>query len=108
MRVGLDVVHERRHVDIVAWLGPQPHLLSIVGVDELWGAGQDVDPGLALAVVMRTRYRARSDMCLAHPNRAASHCVRGQSREPRHPCRLRSARGAALRWDVVELSHMRQ
>src|SRR5260370_26507201 len=72
------------HVDIVAGLGSQPHLMPALRIDELGTARDDIDAGFALAVVMRTGSNARRDARLAHPDGSA------RARSEEHTSELQS------------------
>src|SRR5580692_12862562 len=67
-RVLLPVRHEGRHEDVVSRLGLQPHLVAALGEHERGRAGQNVDRGLGLAVVVIGGPRAWRHVRLAHPD----------------------------------------
>src|SRR5712691_13463963 len=102
--VGLDVMDEGWHVDVVAGLGSQPHLMPVFRIDELGTARDDIDAGFALAVVMRTGSNARRDARFAHPDGSAADRLAGQRRRAGHPRRLCRGRRARLGGHVMELA----
>src|SRR5260370_4187703 len=83
------------HIDVVARLGSQPHLMPALRIDELGTARDDIDAGFALAVVMRSGSNARRDACFAHPDGSAADRLAGQRGRAGHAGRL--PRGSRVR-----------